>query len=138
MNNQGKWDLDRKPTKRERIAGSIFSFLILLFASLILFVNVSMFLESEASFTSTIIVSLMFLGSLVLFARISFGKRKKPSPKAIRFAGHILFGLSCSMFLLPFFSTDNPAHIFYALGAGCTGIAGSKLIINQGAKHENT
>ena len=140
MDRDSKWELDRVPSKKEKILGIALSIVILVFFFLILFATASMYLSEETSDKSLVPVFVtlaLFFGSLVLFIRVTFSKRRKPSSRAIRNTAYVIFSLSCAMLILPFFVGISPQAI-YMIGIGFIGIAGSKALLNRGVVRENS
>jgi divalent metal cation (Fe/Co/Zn/Cd) transporter len=140
MTKDSKWELDRVPTKRERMLGVVLSAAILLFFSFILYASGSKYLTDESSnksLVSVFVTLTLFFGSLILFARATFSKSRKPSKRAIRNTAYTLFSLSCAMIVLPLFVGLTP-QAFYMIAIGLTGIGGSKIILNRGALSEGS
>lgn len=134
-----KWNLDRLPTKWERIYGSIFSALIFVLMAVFLYASTIPLLSSEGA-TTNVLVSfvvslLLFSGSGYLLLRVAFGKRSKPSPRAIIISGYVIGVASGILLAVSLFGLGNTP---YLAGVGLTGLAGSSLIINQGKRRGNS
>ena len=129
---EDKWNLDRLPTKWERIYGSIFAILIFVLMSFFLYVSSLMLIEK--SYTNNIlatfsVAALLFIGSCYLLVRVVFRKSRKPSLKTILITGYVI-GVAISLLLVvSLFGFENS---IYLAGIGFTGLAGSSLIIKNG------
>mgnify|MGYP000139951801 CR=1 FL=1 len=133
-----KWNLDRLPTKWERIYGSVFAILIFLVMSLFLYASSISLINKEAteeSWVTFAVAALLFIGSSFLLVRVVFGKRSKPSARAIIFTGYVI-GAMCGFFLVV--SVLGLGNSSYLAGVGLTGLAGSLLIIKQGKRRGNS
>jgi peptidoglycan/LPS O-acetylase OafA/YrhL len=133
-----KWNLDRAPTKWEHIYASIFSMLIFVIMSLLLYTSFFMALEKgddENAWATFVVVVLLFIGSGYLLLRVVFGKRRKPSGRAILITGYVIGATSCLLLALSVLGLSNN---FYITGIGFTGLAGSSLIIRQGRRRGNS
>ncbi len=140
MNNDNKWDIERVPSKKEKVLGIVLSAVILIFFSLVLFVSGSIYLDEEypvKSLTSVFVSLVLFFGSLILFIRIAFGKGEKPTKKAIRNTGYVLFSMSCAMIASSFF-VGLSTQTFYMIGIGIVGISGSQILLSRGAVRDKS
>lgn len=140
MTKDSKWELDRVPTKKERMLGVVLSAVILLFFSFVLYASGSMYLfdeSSDKSLVSVFIALTLFFGSLILFARTTFSKSGRLSKRAIRNTAYTLFSLSCTMIALPLFAGFTP-QAFNMIAIGLIGIGGSKFILDSGAMSEGS
>lgn len=133
-----KWNIDRVPTKWERIYGSAFSLLIFLLMGLFLYVS-SLALVRDATknkpWSLFVVAILLFAGSSYLMSRVVFSKRRKPTPRAIVFTGYIIGGVSCALLVMSILGLGNTP---YLASTGLTGLAGSFVIINQGRRSGNS
>lgn len=133
-----KWNLERPPTKWERIYGAAFSILIFVLMSLFLFASSSRLLEEEAnrsSWTTFSVAVLLFVGSGYLLFRVVFGKRRKLTSKTITVTGYAIGAMSCLMLVLSVLGLGNAA---YLASIGFTGLAGSVVVIRQGKNGKNS
>ena len=133
-----KWDLDRLPTKWERIYGSTFSILVFVLMSLYLYASYLSLVEGEITNSilfNFLIAVLLFAGSGYLLVRVAFGKRRRPSAKAIVITGYVIGVTSCLLLALSVLGVgDSP----YLTRFGLNGLAGSILVIKQGKHHDNS
>ena len=133
-----KWNLDRPPTKWERIYGSVFSILIFILMSLFLYASSLSIIEKEITNTTLVtflVAVLLFIGSGYLLVRVVFGKRKKPSAKAIIITGYVLGASSCMLLVASVFGLSNTPFL---AATGFSGLVGSSLIISQGKRRGNS
>jgi len=136
---EDKWNLDRFPTKWERIYGSVFSILIFALMSIFLYAS-SLNLISSKEVTNNILVTfsvaaLLFVGSGYLLLRVVFGKRRKPSAREIIITGYVIGTVSGILLVVSILGLGNTP---YLAAVGFTGLAGSSLIINQGRRRGNS
>lgn len=133
-----KWNLDRVPSKGERIYGSLFSLLIFMLMCLFLYVSSLRLIESKENSNNILVTfcvaALLFLGSGYLLFRVAFGKRRKPSARAIIITGYVLAAASCMLLILSVFGLGGTPFL---AGAGFMGLAGSSLIISRGMRRGN-
>lgn len=140
MTKESKWDINRVPTKGEKILGVVLTGLIFVFFTIALVVVIHLHLRDESPIDSwvSLFVSLaLFFGSLFLFYRAAFSKRQKPSMRAIRITAYVILSLCCAMIVIPFvvgFTTQG----VYILSIGIFGAAGSKVLLSQGVEPENS
>lgn len=130
--DEDKWNLDRLPTKWERIYGSAFSILIFVLMSIFLYASSLSLIESKPSnnvLATFLVALLLFIGSGYLLISVVFGKRKKPSATAIIVTGYVLGAASCMLLVVSVLGLGNTP---YLAAIGFTGLAGSTLIIKQG------
>jgi amino acid transporter len=140
MKKNSEWDLDRIPSKKEKMLGVVLSAVILLFFSFILYAFGSMYLSEESSdksLASVFVPLVLFFGSLILFIRVTFSKSRKPTKRAIRNTAYVLFSISCAMIVLPLFIGFTP-QAAYMIAIGLIGVSGSKVLLNRGASSESS
>jgi divalent metal cation (Fe/Co/Zn/Cd) transporter len=130
-----KWNMNRIPTRWERIYGSFFSIIIFVLMTLFLYASFLRFIKSEEvsknSLITLCVAVLLFAGSGYLLLRVALGKRRKPSARAIITTGYVLGATSCMLLILPVFGLGNTP---YLLSTGFIGLAGSASIISQGKR----
>jgi hypothetical protein len=134
-----KWNIDRLPTKWERMYGSVFSVLIFVLMTVFLYAS-SLTLVSSEEITTNILVTfvvsaLLFSGSGYLVLRVVFSKRRKPSARAIIITGYVIGVASCILLVLSILGFGNTP---YLAGVGFAGLAGSSLIISKGKRRGNS
>ncbi len=133
-----KWNLDRVPTKWERIHGSALSILIFLLMGVFLYASFLALMVDGAGnkpWGSIIVAMLLFVASGYLMLRVVFSKRRKPCPRAIVIAGYIIGGMGCALLVMSVLGLGNTPYI---ASTGLTGLAGSIVIITQGRHRGNS
>lgn len=136
MKFEEKWNLDRKPTKRERIFGSVLSAVILVFVSTVFYFYARYFFESGRFsmpiLSGFIVGCLVCLGTAVLLYRVAFSKPRKLSRNERLRVGYFFVAFAVVMFLIAFFvdTSDLQARL-KALGIGCTGLAGGLTVLQK-------
>ena len=134
MKNNNEWDLNRFPSKKERMLGIILAALIFLFFSFTMYLSEE---SSDKSLVSVFVALVLFFGSLILFVRVTFSKIRKSTKRAIRNTGYVLFSLSCAMIFLPLFVGFSPQAV-YMIAIGFIGLRGSKVLLNRGDSSESS
>ena len=133
-----KWNLDRVPTKWERIYGSALSILIFLLMGVFLYASCFPLMvdgTGNKPWGSFIVAMLLFVASGYLMLRVVLSKRRKPSPRAIVITGYIVGGMGCALLVMSVLGLGNT---LYLASVGLTGLAGSIVIINQGRRSGNS
>jgi len=126
-----KWNINRSPTKWDHIYGSIFSIIIFIKITLLLYGFTLGIFEKDATenaWISFLVTVILFIGSGVLMFRVVFGRRRKPSIKAIKITGYIIAAMSVLLITLAIMG-KGPA--LYLASLGFTGLAGSSVIIKR-------
>lgn len=140
MTKESKWDINRVPTKGEKILGVVLSGVIFVFFTVTQVIVIHLHLREKSPIDSwaSLFVSLtFFFGSLFLFYRVAFSKRQEPSMRAIRITAHVILSFCCAMIVIPFvvgFTTQG----VYILAIGIFGAGGSKVLLSQGVEPENS
>jgi hypothetical protein len=133
--SQEKWNLDREPTKWERIYGSFFSLLVFVLTSTFLYYSSSQLIVGEGVSKQALLIfvvaNLFFVGSTYLLWRVAFTRRQKPSQFAIATIGYVIGGLSCIFLVLVAVGLGNTP---YLASIALTGLSGSAVILSKGKR----
>lgn len=134
-----KWNLNREPTRRERVFGSIFAIVIFIAMSAFLYLSASYLLATDETTNQALlafaVANLFFIGSAYLLWRVTFTRRQKASSFAITTTGYLIGCGSCFLLVLAAVGLGNTP---YLASVGLTGVAGSALIIYQGKRHDHS
>lgn len=133
MDKNESWDLNRLPTAKEKILGTILSGVILVLFSSVLYVTGSIYYIEEPASRRVFPIYLaivFFLGALILFIRIVFSKNRRPTKRAIRITAYVTLILCAAMITFPLL-VGFTLQGFYMLAIGITGIATSRILFNS-------
>lgn len=122
------WDIDRLPTKTERIVGIfVATFLLLLTSALLSFVTYRLYLAGELDGDSEWLFAislLLFLLTVVLLWRIAFTKPSRPRRSAISFTGYVMLGSGVALlFLSAIYGPSSAGAVWVGLIAVGAGVA---------------
>ena len=134
----GDWNLDRKPTTKERWAVGFLVAIAFIFVGAIVLAWSYLILKKPNTFNFVFlfvcITIFLFLGNTL--RRIIFGKPSKPSPKAQLIFGMLWFLFSLGILLIVIFSDPKlQGTSTYALGASLIGSIGWMKIAWQKLKN---
>ncbi|WNO09989.1 hypothetical protein [Teredinibacter sp. KSP-S5-2] len=119
------WNIDRLPTKRERIATIVLGLIICALTGAISYFGIALFIKGESGFWQFSFFYVLFLLGLWSLVRAIFGKSTKPSSIAMMAVG--LFWLSMGLLIL-FISLEESDELYMAI----MGIASGIAIFKQG------
>ena len=130
MRLRGNWDIDRTPTKKERVLAIVLSLIICTFTGAVSYFGIVMFLGGEASFLSYSFFYILFLLSLWVLVRACVNRSSKPSGIAIMAVGTFIFLSGMVLLVIPSSNAFQAYYVFMCLVGGGT-------IFRQGLKKLN-
>ncbi|WP_444919616.1 hypothetical protein ACJJID_11505 [Microbulbifer sp. CnH-101-G] len=120
MRLRGNWDIDRVPTKKERIFTIVVSLIICTFTGTVSYFGVLMFLNGEAPLLSYSFFYVTFLISLWALIRACVSRASKPSGVAIMAVGSFLFLSGVALLFIPYGNAFQAYFVFVGLFGGTT------------------
>ncbi len=119
MPTKDKWNLDRKPSRAERVVGILASGFLALLCAVIFAITFSN--QSELNFPGLVPLSFGVLTVIfiVLFCRVAFDKAERPSSSTIKIANYIFAIAGIALILLGLFSNFD----LKLLGLGTIGLS---------------